>query len=323
MSELSRSTVPVPFLFGFERSGTTLLSMMVGAHPRIAVPLSATGLWYRYGKALGRYSGLRARADLERMVSDLLREERVRLWDAQFTCDDVLAGLRPGSYPAVVARFHALYAEKKGKECWGNIDIGTLDDMDLANHWFPDARFVHIVRDGRDVALSHKTYVYGTANIWECARRWASKVHTNLKMGAMLGPDRYMVLRYEDLILDTEASLRRLCAFMGVEYASEMLQYSRMVEEKVSPERKALLWPLLDKPPTATPVYRWKREMRSTERMVFERVGRDVLAELGYETYPEVPRGVRSNLLELWCFLNEGGRFGRLAGKLAPWGRRQ
>jgi Sulfotransferase family len=307
------------FLFGFERSGTTLLSMMVGGHPQIAVPLSATGLWYRYGKALAQYNDLRSCADLERLVDDLLQEERVRLWDTHFTRDEVLDGLEPGSYAAVVARFHGLYARHKGKPRWGNIDIGTLDDMDAAYRWFPDAVFVHIVRDGRDVALSHQTYVYGTANIWECAGRWAAKVHTNLKMGAMLGPARYVVLRYEDLILDTDASLRRLCAFMGVDYAPEMLQYSRMVGEKVSPERKRLLWPLLDKPPTATPVYRWKREMSPTERVVFERAAQPVLAALGYETYGHVPQSVRAHLLELWSFLRQGGRFGRLLrpGRLA------
>ena len=312
----------VAFLFGFERSGTTLLSMMVGAHPRIAVPLSATGLWYRYGKMLERYNGLVSSGDLERIVDDLLHEERIGLWDEHFTRDEVLMGLEPGSYPAVIARFQSLYAQRKGKDLWGNIDIGTLDDMDMANRWFPDARFVHIVRDGRDVALSHKTYVYGTANIWECANRWASKVQTNLKMGAMLDPRRYMVLRYEDLVLEPEANLRRLCSFMEVDYSPQMLEYTDMVHEKVSPERKALLWPLLDKPPTAQQVYRWKREMSRSERMVFERAAQPVLTALGYEAYATLPSTLRANALELWCFLGQGGRFERLARKIGIRGER-
>src|SRR3546814_5008931 len=70
---------------------------------------------------------------------------------------ELLAGLPVGDYGAVVARFHAAYAEAKGKPCWANVDIATLDHMDLVNSWFPQARFLHIIRDGRDVALSHRS----------------------------------------------------------------------------------------------------------------------------------------------------------------------
>src|SRR3990172_4414 len=94
------------FLFGYERSGTTLLSMMVGAHPHIAVPLSTTGLWYRYGRLLDHYDQLRTAQSVERLVEDLLQEERIRLWDVELSLDAVLEGLAPCSYPTVIARFH-------------------------------------------------------------------------------------------------------------------------------------------------------------------------------------------------------------------------
>src|SRR3546814_11348155 len=82
---------------------------------------------------------------------------------------ELLAGLPVGDYGAVVARFHAAYAEAKGKPCWANVDIATLDHMDLVNSWFPQARFLHIIRAGRDVALSHQTMPYGAGNIAECS----------------------------------------------------------------------------------------------------------------------------------------------------------
>jgi hypothetical protein len=308
-------TSPLVFLFGFERSGTTLLSMMIGAHPRIAVPLSATGLWYRYGRALDRYNGIQSRADLDRLVDDLLAEERVRLWDETFTREEVLDGLQAGDYAQVVARFHSLYAQRKGKDLWGNIDIGTLDDMDLANEWFPDVRFLHIVRDGRDVALSHKTYPYGASNIAECADHWVRDVRQNLKMGAMIGRRRYLVIRYEDLIRHTEGTLRRVCEFLEISYSSQMLEYGKMVDEKV-PEDRRWLWPLLDKPPSTTPVYRWKKEMTATERTLFERMASSQLTDLGYETYSIIPKTLAAYALELWCFLGQGGRWERLGAKL-------
>ena len=303
-------TSPPIFLFGFERSGTTLLSMMVGAHPRIAMPFSTTELWYRYGALLDRYNGLDAARDVERIVDDLLQEERICLWDVTLVRDEVLNGLAPGSYPNVIARFHTLYAQHTGKDRWGNIAISTLNNMDMANVWFPNARFIHIVRDGRDVALSHETYPYGSSNVGECANAWVHQLRVNLKMGAILGPNRYLVVRYEDLILESEPTLRRMCEFMGVAYSSAMLEYPSMVEKKV-PENRRWLWPVLNKPPAKSNVYRWKTKLSTTKRIVFERAAGGMLAEFGYEVYARVPKRMRAYLLELWYFLDRGGRFKR------------
>jgi hypothetical protein len=308
------STAPV-FLFGFERSGTTLLSMMVGAHPELAVPFSVTGLWYRRARTLDAYGGLQRRTDLERFVGDLLQEERIRLWDVTLSPDEVLDGLEPGSYARVVARFHECYARHKGKAGWGNIDIDTLYRMDEANRWFPEARFVHIVRDVRDVALSHQTYAYGASNIGECAEQWARDVRMSLKMGAMLGLERYLVVRYEDLVLEPEATLGRICAFAGVPYSAQMLDYSKMVDEKV-PEDRRWIWPLLGREPVRSNVWRWKTAMGRSRQIVCERAARDLLEELGYEVHPSLPRSAASSALELWYFLGRGHRFERLGAKL-------
>jgi len=309
------SSAPAVFLFGFERSGTTLLSMMVGAHPAIAVPLSTTGLWYRYWVRRKEYGELKRKEDVERLVHDLLAEERIRLWDARLNIREVLDELPPGSFPAVVERFHSLYARAQGKPRWGNIDIATLDHMDIASQWFPNARFVHLVRDGRDVALSHKTMPYGASNPLECAERWAHRVTVNLKMGSILGRQRYLVVRYEDLILDTEATLRRLCSFIGVEYSPAMLEYPEAVSRKIPPERR-WLWPVLDRAPVTSKAFRWKQEMSRSQRVVFEGVAGELLKELGYESFPVIPKLASAYLLELCYFLDRGGRLRRFRERL-------
>ncbi len=309
--------MPVPpfFMFGFERSGTTLLSMMVGAHPEIAVPFSTTGLWYRYWRKRESYGELADGEQCARLVADLLAEERIQLWDESLEQEEIMNAVRPGDFGSVVAAFHAAYAKHKGKAHWGSIDIATLFDMDLASRWFDDARFVHIVRDGRDVALSHERYAYGASNAAECAEQWINALHTNLKMGSILGPERYLVLRYEDLVLEPEPTLRRLCDFLAVGYSEAMLDYPQMVSKKV-PESRRWLWPSLDKAPDRTNTYRWKTKMSAGKRNVFERVANDMLAALDYETRAEIPASLGVLGLELWYFLGRGHRFDRLARRL-------
>jgi len=310
----ARLVKPV-FLFGMERSGTTLLSMMVGAHPAFAVPLATTGMWLSFARRLDDYGRLGTARELERLVDDLLGHERIRLWDAELERDRILEGLPLGDYGAVVARFHAEYARQMGKSRWANVDIATLDAMDEVNAWLPDACFVHILRDGRDVALSHQTMPYGAGNIAECAEAWVRRTTTNIKMGRILGPERYHLIRYEDLILDPPAALARLCRFLGVAFSTDMLAYPAMTERKV-PEDRRWLWPALDQPPDRTKVGRWKTAMSRAQRIVFEGAASQTLKELGYEAFGQVPKSPFAQLLELWYFLGRGARFTRIARKL-------
>ena len=302
-------------MFGFERSGTTLLSMMTGAHADLAVPLSVTGLWYRYARRLDDYQQLSTRQDLERLVDDLLAEERIGLLDAHFQREAVLDDLPPGDFAAVIRRFHEIYAAQQGKTHWGNLDIATLTNMDVTNRLFPDARFIHIVRDGRDVALSHETYVWGAATTLDCAEQWLHEVRLNLKMGAMIGSERYLVIRYEDLILEAEQTLRRICDFIGVPYSEAMLSYPGMVDQKI-PDSRRFLWPVLNQPPDKSKVHVWRNRMGKNKRMVFEGIANGLLKELGYDAYDRVPGYPGGYLYELWCFLNRGGRRDRVLKKL-------
>jgi hypothetical protein len=305
-------------MFGMDRSGTTLLAMMVGAHPDIAVPLTTTGMWY--DMAMNLQADFDTPAGTLRVVREIMRHDRIRLWDVVLDEERIAATIEPGNYPSIVAAFHLEYARQSGKQAWASMDIATIDNMHVANAWFPDARFVHIVRDGRDVALSHQGYRYGAGNIAEVAAKWEARVSRNLRMGAMLPKSRYLVMRYEDLVLEPERTLRKLCTFIGAPFSASMLQYRDEVERKI-PKDKRFLWPALKDPPMATKVARWKREMSEAQRIIFEQRAGQLLQELSYETFAEPRRSVGAALLGTWYAIDQGGRFRRLANRLGIGGR--
>lgn len=315
---MSASNRPAPlaefvptFIFGMERSGTTLLSMMIGAHGQIAVPLATTGMWIDFAGRLGDFNSLATREDVIRLVDAIRGHDRVRLWDAELDWAALQRDLPLGDYGAVVARFHSEYARAKGKPFWANVDIATFDHMEQVNRWFGEARFLHIVRDGRDVALSHQTMPYGSGNIAECARAWVNRTRTNAKMGGILGPRRYMTIHFEDLVLDTRASLDKVCAFLGVEFDESMLHYADMVEEKI-PKNRRWLWPAISHPPEESRVGQWRKRMTRTQRVVFEGIANQALKDWGYEAYEALPKSAAAYLLDLWYYLEQGGRLRRL-----------
>jgi hypothetical protein len=245
------------------------------------------------------------------LVQDLLASDRIQRWDAQLSVDDVLPLCRREDYASVVAAFHRAYARDKGKPGWANIDIATLEHLYRANEWFPEAKFVHIYRDARDVALSNQTMPYGRGNLAECADLWSRRLTTNFRMGRILGPERYWSLAYEDLVNRPEETLRGLCEFLGVTFADSMLRFGREAEAKV-PEDTRWLWPNLSGPLDRSATHRWKTGMSTNKRIVVERYAGPLLKELGYETYERIPRRLSAELMDIVYFLGRGGRVKRL-----------
>ncbi len=307
-------SIPPIFMFGFERSGTTLLSMVVGAHPDIAVPFSVAGMWFKYYKELGDYKYLNTEQNIEKLTDDILSDERIKFWDIHISRDEVLSKITAPDYAGIVHAFHEIYAAKKEKYFWANLDIATLDSMDIVNEWFPTCKFIHLVRDGRDIALSHQTMPYGYANVLDTAENWKSRVSANVKMGKMISRNRYKILRFEDLIINPDETLEDLCRFIGVKYSEDMQNFYKMVDEKV-PEEKIWLWPSLKNPFDHSKVNCWKKKMPRIKRVIFERSASHLLSRFGYEVYQRIPKSILSYFYEIFYYFGMGGRYRRVLKK--------
>ncbi len=296
------------FILGFQRSGTTLLRLMLDNHPDVAIPLDAPGLWVRYEARLSEFGDLATDQDAERLVQALLAEERIRLWQATLTPEGVLTCRTRSGYPGIVEAFYRAYAVEHGKRFWGDKDPGNMTRMDRVHRWFPEARFVHIIRDGRDACLSHLQQSFGIQDILACASSWREEVEWVRRMGRLLGPEHYHELRYEDLLMEPERWLRELCPFLGFDYDPAMLEYHRRVQDSV-PDEKRHIWPKLDRPPEKDNAGRWRTLMSRSTRIAFEKRAGRVLGEIGYEILPGRPRGGwLAELLSVWRRLSAGLR---------------
>ncbi|MEP6573679.1 MAG: sulfotransferase [Gemmatimonadota bacterium] len=281
-------TPPPFFVVGFQRSGTTLLRLMLDNHPDIAIPLDTVGLWSRYEDRLSEYHNLASTADRARLVSDLLAEERIQLWETPLSAERILSRVGAGTFPDIIRAFHECYAETRGKTLWGDKDPGNMLRIPQLVRWFPECRMLHIIRDGRDACLSQLEQSFGSDDLLDCACEWREQVWWVRQLGAIMGPARYFELRYEDLVAQPESWLRRICGFLGVPYAASMLQYHESVSKSV-PDSKRHIWPKLDQPPRADNTERWKRKLSPAMRACFEKRAWDVLRSCDYETFPARP----------------------------------
>jgi hypothetical protein len=132
----------------------------------------------------------------------------------------------------------ATWTESTGKARWGEKTPGTYRFLADVDRWFPDCQVVHIVRDGRDVAVSCLTPpfsdAYDKGNVYEVALRWRDALRRGRRAARALGAGRYLELRYEDLAADPEPVVRRLCAFLREDFEPAMLEYHKHAKRNVA-----------------------------------------------------------------------------------------
>ncbi len=149
---------------------------------------------------------------------------------------------------------------------------------------FPEAQFVHIIRDGRDVAMSMRKAKWLKGNILTIAKYWQKQVTAGIVAGKSLknSQDRYYEVYYEQLLQQPEATLKALCAWLNLEYIPQMLEYYRDANSHIPSEHKDI-FQLIEKPIDVTRASAWKRELSDRDIVNFESIAGDLLQTLGYE----------------------------------------
>jgi hypothetical protein len=133
--------------------------------------------------------------------------------------DELLAAAAEPTAPGLVDAFYRRYAAQFGATRWGDKSPFYVEHVALLASAFPDAKVVHIIRDGRDVVTSSlrayrgRRYFYTDA--YYHARAWVDRVAAARQAGRALPAGRYHELRYEELTADPEGQLRHLCDFRG------------------------------------------------------------------------------------------------------------
>lgn len=196
--------------------------------------------------------------------------------------------------------FYFSYAGRFGKSRWGDKTPTYLSQMTGIEALLPESRFIHVIRDGRDVSLSIADLWFGphpgrkTAE--EVALWWATKVREGRQDGSKLR--HYMEVRYEDLVIHTERTLRAVGVFLDLPWDPAMLEYHQNAGQRISeldtsseapdgralsPETRQQIHELTASPPAAERIGRWRTEMSADDQQQFLRAAAGLLADLGYE----------------------------------------
>jgi hypothetical protein len=211
------------FVVGCPRSGTTMLQLMLHAHPRIAIPPETRFLLAAYERRrdFGDLSDARRRRALAEWIVGREETRFVDLGlDPERVTEEIVAG--PPTLGSALGIIFRAYARRFGKPRWGDKRPAYLNNLEAVLRLFPDAQIINIVRDGRDCVASLKEMPWHRAGIYHSISAWAQAVDHARRARRRLGPDSFYELQYERLVRDPAGELAALCEYLGEEYDEAM-----------------------------------------------------------------------------------------------------
>ncbi|TAM96216.1 MAG: sulfotransferase, partial [Rhodanobacteraceae bacterium] len=254
------------FLTGFARSGTTWVNRLMRDYFDAGF-VNEGQFIVDYGRRVNRYGDLRLARNRERLVTALKRDDFFSILKENYqveidwrriaeTCE---------SFAAIVKDILAQIAERMGRHRIGSKYPVFGRHLPLLNSLFPDCRVIHVVRDGRDCALSHLGVTWGHRNAYTAAIHWRAYMAA-IRLGAQSMGERYCEIRYEDLLQNPESSMGWLERFVTGNDQGTVTK--RFLEDRgaLKPEKVA----------------RWRQLMPPRDQAVFEYVAGDMLKLCGY-----------------------------------------
>jgi hypothetical protein len=239
-----------------------------------------------------RYGDLSADANFAQLVEDACRliELNPVPWEGvRLDRSDIAARCRQRSLVAVFFAVYDAYAEARGTRDWCCKSLANIEYLVDIENYAPNARYIYLYRDGRDVAVSFRKAVVGEKHFYHVAKEWADTQELAIQHRNRINPSRFFSLSYEALTSEPEATVRRLCQFLGVEFTEAMLEFHKS-EDAAKASASSELWRNVASPVMRNNSRKFLKEASIDEVRIFEAVAGHVLDTLGYErTY--LPKG--------------------------------
>lgn len=260
------------FVLGHGRSGTSILIKMIRKYLKINFGTESQFI-VRFQKKISRYLPLENPENLSWLIADLHKERWFRRIKRRFGFElntkKLMDSIDDYTYAGVLRAIFKQFADYHDMDRWGDKTPEYIFDLPVLKELFPDARYIHIVRDGRDVALSEFKTQFGAKNIYKAAEEWKHKVGLVRTFSESLPAGSFHEIRYEDFMTWPEDTFAKLIEFLKIDdhdnlllgYILEHLRFDLRISN-------------FDK---------WKTQLSRHQKKLFEKAAGDMLSVYGYE----------------------------------------
>ena len=271
-------------MIGTQRSGSNLFRLMLNQLPEIAAPHPPHVL-IRMMPLVAGYGNLEDPKTFAEFVDDACRlvESNPVEWDGVvLDRADIIARCDRHDVYAVMAAIYDTLRDTRGKTSWCCKSLGNVKYANELADRFPDAKFIYLYRDGRDVALSFTRAIEGEKHYYNIAQDWHSAQQKALRLKDRIGDERVLAVSYEALTQNETGTLRTVCDFLGVAFSEDAMDFYKTDEAKKA-ATASNLWENVTKPVMKNNSRKFLAQTSEDDLRIFESVAGTSLDELGYD----------------------------------------
>ena len=282
---------------GTQRSGSNLLRTMLNQLPEIAAP-HPPHILKTFGPILPIYGDLNDKANFESLVNDVclwVELNPVSWHSSKFDRAKIKDACKENTLIELFYQVYAYYADLHNSKytcCKSMSNVHQYRDLENAGL---KPYYIYLLRDGRDVACSFKKAIVGEKHVYHIAKQWKADQGKSLEVEQNIPSNRFIKIKYRDLITDPEPILNEICSYLNVPFNQNMLNYFD-AEESIKTARSGKMWQNLSQPIMAGNYNKYLKELTQEEIKIFEIVAGAMLEKLGctltsdYKNMPEIEK---------------------------------
>jgi hypothetical protein len=296
---MTRATSRSPvFVIGNPRSGTSLVRLVLTCHSEVLIPPEC-GFVVWLKDMFSDWSIVDSKDASRRalFIQHVMASRKFDTWAVDpVLLDSILEAELPATYSELCFAVYLAYGKKMEKDfsIWGDKNNYYLNHLVELNELFPGGKFLHVVRDGRDVVCSYKEVMAAESQsrfrpqlgtgIAEVAMEWSSNLNRVMQFMSGIHATRTMTVRYEDLVTDPAKELTRICHWLGIEFEAGMLAFHHENRKKGLEPEETLDWKRRTLEPIGSgTVGRYKDLLTIAEQEEFRSHAADALRGFGYD----------------------------------------
>ncbi|MBU0547950.1 MAG: sulfotransferase [Candidatus Omnitrophica bacterium] len=270
------------FIIGTERSGTNLLRVILNSHSNIAIP-HPPHIMKNFFKLEPLYFNLSRDINFQRLINDVVKMVELHFypWEIKIDKDRIFREVKGRNLISIFFSIYDQYLESTKKKRWGCKSTFMIYHVALIRQYYPLAKFIYMVRDGRDVAVSGKKTIFNHYSVYYTALLWKKEQEIGIFWLGKLPKDRILLIKYEDLLSEPDKMARIACSFLDEPYQENMLNYFSTNEAKKSASLSAA-WKNTSASIIIDNFGKFKTELKKKEIDLFEAVSGQ---ELDYFSY--------------------------------------
>ena len=300
MADVFKNRAPI-FVVGAARSGTTLMHRMLNAHPDIAL-MDEAAYFEGILKLRPVLPDLRGAGAVDRFFELLPKIQHVQHWSGM---DDVLVAVRTRLASEPLPSYERFYfllmdvlARQNGASRCGDKTPENVRYLDELRVMFPRCQIIHMIRDPRGNVASRLKLEWASDDIVSNAVKWKLDTRAGRRFAKSLPnpAESYLEVRYEELVGAPEATLQRVCGFLGETYRPEMLSFyrSKVVLFKNEPWKDTTFAPV-----TTDYIETWRKSLNRAQISLIEQIVAPEMLDLGYSRTPTGPADLLAAIPQL------------------------